>query len=323
MSDGQTHLVPDHEHRCRFVKSSGARCTSMALRDRDLCFDHNRKRELDRGSHKPSPPSGRFALVPLVSFAWVEDHHSILCNLNQIAHALDQGVINAREAGAATSLMRTCLKTLRQMHDLEKVQKPVQDYVLEQGLPLVPPDRDADGHPIDPHADPNHPGVSFDPDTDEGRKNRQQRLLWRYFCNDPASGVPSGLNINWPGRPASFVPPAPAPEPGPASAPEPGAPSKPDSGLAGVPQSSSGPVSEPSLTLTACADPSLLTPAESMYRSAKRGQTPLESTHAHDFTLNPCLSHTYAISRKFSQRGAGGAAKRALSSAPFADGPTR
>lgn len=190
------HLVPDDLHRCRFVKTSGARCTTPALHAKELCFDHHRRLLHARGRLRTTTPS-TFNLIPLVAFAWAEDHHSILFNLNQIADALTRGVIDARQAGAMTSLMRTCLKTLRQRHELEKPIETVSAYVDQDGLTLTVPDG------VDPLAAPEAPEAKTS-------HYEGQRLLWQYFRNDPESGVPSGLDINWPGRPADFHPREPA-----------------------------------------------------------------------------------------------------------------
>ena len=276
MSDGQPHLVPPHEHRCRFVKTSGARCTYPALVNKELCFDHDKRLQRARGKFKPCLPAEKFNMVPLISGVWVEDHHSILVNLNHIALALNEGSIDVRQAGAMTSLMRTCLKTLRQMRDIERVEAPVEAYVEEEGqamaLPDENPDQNAaanpDGQPTAlpdaANADPAPPALNFNPETKEGRDNQHQRILWEYFSSDPAAGVISGLDLNWPGRPATFTPPPAHLDPG------------------------------ATLTLEAVA----ATPAESTQPHPPTGVTPVESTHTSKTEANPRLSHTYAKSRK-------------------------
>lgn len=332
MTDATEHLVPDEAHRCRYVKTNGARCTAPALNRRELCFDHHRRLQMARGRLRPSTPA-TFNMVPLVNFVWAEDHHSILFNLNEIAEALSRGIIDTRQAGAMTSIMRTCLKALRQMRDIEKAVEPVRAYVEQDGLPLVVP--------ADPPAPPPHPTLSFDPDTREGRYNINQEQLWRYFCKDPPAGIKCGLHIDWPGRPADYQPPTPdpSPEPDPATTPardpdsasEPTSATSPESAAAAeqahvpettpdpdpapqpdpVPETTPATASEPDpvaettpdpdpgLTLSAVAAPLALTQAESIPDLQPPAITSLESTHTPSALCNYLPSHTYAKTRVF------------------------
>jgi hypothetical protein len=290
MSDGQPHFVPPSNLRCRFVKTSGARCTQPALRDHDLCFDHKYKLRVIRGQVRRLQREEPFK-VPLVKFAQVEDHHSVLRNLNEIAQQLANGAIDVRQAAAFTSLMRTCLKTLRQMHDIEQLQPQVEAYVEVDGQPMAlpedspavaasspepadcpaaqssvpsaphtaaqpdPPLDDLDDEPLadEPidapprheHAPPRVPGLSFNPRTEEGRRNLGQEYIWGYCHQDPVKGLEFGIDLNWPGRPAGFVPPT-AQESGPSCA-EPAFPPAP----APAPELAA----HAALTLNAAADP--------------------------------------------------------------------
>jgi hypothetical protein len=337
MSDGQPHLVPPNEHRCRFVKINGARCTQPALRRKELCFDHDFRLKLMRGKCRATTPA-TFNTVPLVSFVWTEDHHSILHNLNQIATALATGVIDTHQAGAMTSLMRTCLKTLRQMRDIESIEPPVEDYADDHGQPMALPDSDPDDEPDDRHAAAHavDPSLSFDPGTFEGRDNLQQEMLWTYFSHDIPSGVPSGLDLNWPGRPASYQPPSPetATQPVAESAPitdpapvaesalvaDPAFASESDPAAESGPVFESHPVADPVLesaappafapaetpaaipgellNLNGAAEPEAVTPIESVQQSPSHPITPVESTHTTVSSRNPNNSHTYAKSPK-------------------------
>ncbi|HEX3986027.1 MAG TPA: hypothetical protein VHX13_05385 [Acidobacteriaceae bacterium] len=148
--------APAPDHRCRFVKVNGARCRFPAKPDSDLCGDHHYKKLYTRGRLRPSPPS-TFNTVPLVRFAWAEDHDSILFNCNQIALALVHSTITAREAGALNAVMHTAQRSLREkfLHERfearerERSGAPtpapaddiVTDYVLDtDGMPLALPD---------------------------------------------------------------------------------------------------------------------------------------------------------------------------------------
>jgi hypothetical protein len=156
MSDGQPHFVPPHDLRCRFVKTSGARCTQPALRDHDLCFDHKFKLRTIRGQVRRLQREEPLR-VPLITHSLVEDHHSILRNLNEIALQLANGAISVHQATAFTCLQRTCLKTLRQMHDIETCEPQVEAYVEVDGQPMALPEDS-------PAAAAAQPGVAAQPD---------------------------------------------------------------------------------------------------------------------------------------------------------------
>jgi hypothetical protein len=328
MSDGQPHLVPPPERRCRFVKTNGARCTMPALHHQDLCFDHAYRVRVVRGQAKRIKREEPY-MVPLIDYHWVEEHHAILRNLNEVSQQLANGAINFRQAHAFILIQRTLLKTLRQMKEIQQLEAPVEDFVEEEGVTLAVPDNDAAGQPIDRTADPDRPSLSFDPSSDEGRRNQQQKLLWEYFSADPASGVPYGVDIDWLGRPADFVPPntssaqsntgAAASSAPPSASPENcGAPDLPpdlpeqtrvsDQQESVRPwgiQPSSVPVlllPQPApdsdtavcVTLQAVAESICVTPAESANIAPEMTITSLISTLAPNLVLNPCPSHTYA-----------------------------
>ena len=159
---------PAPDRRCRFVKVNGFRCRSHAKPNSDLCVDHDHKKNFTRGRIRPNPPA-TFNTVPLVRFAWAEDHDSILFNCNQIALALVHDTISARQAGTLNALMHTAQRSLRQkfLHERfearereraahaagqapnQSAQPPstadpsdyVTDYVLDvDGMPLALPD---------------------------------------------------------------------------------------------------------------------------------------------------------------------------------------
>ncbi|HEX4006120.1 MAG TPA: hypothetical protein VHX60_08095 [Acidobacteriaceae bacterium] len=319
MSDGQPHLVPSPQHRCRFVKTSGARCTTPALHHRELCFAHERRLNLVRGKLRPTPPA-TFNTVPLVNFVWAEDHHSILFNLNQIALALASGAIDAHQAGAMTSLMRTCLRTLRQMRAIESVEEPVAAYIDENGQPMaLPTEAGLDPAPVDQATpQPDHPtaapasasasapapapvpvpvpALSYDANTKEGQHNIHQEMLWTYFAGDPPAGVSTGLDLHWPGRPAADpLPVASAPI---ADAPAADLPAA-DAPIADAPIADPPAAdSRPGLTLLAVAQPRPLTPAKSTPNNRVQPLTPAESTHTPCAPANPFRIHTYAKSQK-------------------------
>jgi hypothetical protein len=144
--------------RCRRVALSGARCTMPAHHTGELCYNHDRSSRLLR-ARRPHLPDTDIR-EPLVRFAYMEDHASILHNLNAIALAFANHHIDHRQVGVLTYLMQTCLKTLRQMNQLEirpTLNEIVTDVVYDdQGLPLAAPDSpDPIPNPIpDPIADP-------------------------------------------------------------------------------------------------------------------------------------------------------------------------
>jgi hypothetical protein len=140
--------------RCRRVALSGARCTMPAKHGGELCYNHERHSRLTR-VRRPILPDTDIR-EPLVRFAYMEDHASILHNLNAIAQAFANNQIDHRQVGVLTYLMQTCLKTLRQMHELET--RPALDEIVtdvvydDQDLPLaVDPQTDP---PSDPIPDP-------------------------------------------------------------------------------------------------------------------------------------------------------------------------
>lgn len=105
------------ECRCRYTRINGARCTMPALNQGELCFEHEQRKRLSRLKRLALPEPN--AAGPLVSFAYMDDHASILANLNAIVHAFTNHQIDFRQVSALTYLMQTCLKTLRQMNELE------------------------------------------------------------------------------------------------------------------------------------------------------------------------------------------------------------
>ena len=129
--------------RCRRVTLNGARCTMPAHHTGgDLCFEHDYRARLAR-TRRPRLPAADIR-EPLVRFAYMEDHASILHNLNALAVGFANHQIDHRQVGVMTYLMQTCLKTLRQMNQLEI--RPTLNEILtnvvydDQGLPLAAPD---------------------------------------------------------------------------------------------------------------------------------------------------------------------------------------
>jgi hypothetical protein len=127
------------ESRCRYTRINGARCAMPALNGQELCYEHQqRKRQAQR---KPAPSDPK-APGPLVNLVYMDDHTSVLANLNAIAEAFAYGLIDHRQLSALTRLMQTCLKTLHQKHELrfeeEGSGKVVQEVTYdEDGLALA------------------------------------------------------------------------------------------------------------------------------------------------------------------------------------------
>ncbi len=128
------------ESRCRYTRINGARCTMPTLNGRDLCYQHEERKRLARLKRKILPEPNTTG--PLVSFIYMDDHASIIANQNAIAEAFANHQIDFRQVTALTYLMQTCLKTLRQMHELE-TEVPAEEAIREvtydeTGLPLAP-----------------------------------------------------------------------------------------------------------------------------------------------------------------------------------------
>ena len=141
--------------RCRFTRINGARCAMPALIGHDLCFQHHqRKRQAQRKAAAPDPN----APAPLVDLVYMDDHTSVLANLNAIAEAFSLGRIDHRQVGALTRLIQTCLKTLHQKNDLEHYN---DYYSYDPADAVKDVTYDDDGLPL--AVDPP-PGISQDPE---------------------------------------------------------------------------------------------------------------------------------------------------------------
>ena len=135
------NAVQNDFSRCCHLRLNGARCTMPALRGKEFCCDHERRLRRSKPA-KPCYPSS-YATAPLVGFAYMEDHTSILHNLNAILEAFNASTIDHRHVGTLTYLMNTALKTLRQMHEIETAPTP-EEAVLDvafddQDRPRVAP----------------------------------------------------------------------------------------------------------------------------------------------------------------------------------------
>lgn len=128
--------------RCRYVKINGARCTSpvQAGGHHDLCVEHTFRKLYTRGKLRPNPPS-TYNTVPLVRFAWADDHDAVLFNCNQIALALVHSLIDARQAGTLNALMHTCQRSLRQkfLHERFEARERERAAAQSTGTPAAPP----------------------------------------------------------------------------------------------------------------------------------------------------------------------------------------
>ena len=89
-----------------------------ALHGKELCYSHFQRQE--RMRRKPRAPQWSDNQVPLVLFNYMEDHASILSNLNAAADAFARHDIDYRQLSSITRFFQTCLCTLRQMHRIEK-----------------------------------------------------------------------------------------------------------------------------------------------------------------------------------------------------------
>jgi hypothetical protein len=178
----QRDCTPDYS-RCCHIKQNGARCTMPALHSSELCYAHHQRQE--RMRRKPRAPQWSDHQVPIVLFNYMEDHASILSNLNAAADAFARHDIDYRQLSAITRFFETCLRTLRQMHRVEKAiaaEDMVRDVVATdtgelQALP--DPDPAASTSPAtDPIVNPIvSPVVSPLPDSSS--------------TPDPASGIPA------------------------------------------------------------------------------------------------------------------------------------
>jgi hypothetical protein len=164
--------------RCRRVHLNGARCTMPAKHGGEVCYNHERHLRAVRRVRPILPDTT--PLSPLVSFVYMEDHASILHNLNAIALSFAHHQIDHRQVGTLTYLMQTCLKTLRQMEQLETrptLDEIVTDVVFDdQDQPLAAPDPQPDALSASPEPLAAEPPVTT---SDQ----------------PPATSFPSGLDL--------------------------------------------------------------------------------------------------------------------------------
>jgi hypothetical protein len=120
-------MEPKIVSRCRHVKINGARCTMPGWKASGLCFEHNFRYEQQQ--RRPDRPRQGFS--PLIPFVWIEDESSVLHNLNLISQALGNCEIDHRQASAMTCVQRTCLRTLRQIHEQRKHAQPSEPVVAD------------------------------------------------------------------------------------------------------------------------------------------------------------------------------------------------
>jgi outer membrane biosynthesis protein TonB len=133
--------TPADDNRCRHLTLGGARCTMPTLYGKDLCYQHGHRDKVLRV--KPAV-TDNFPLAPIVTFAYMEDHDSVLANINAIADAFSRHAIDFRQVTALTYLMQTALKTLAQMAQIETkitAEEIVRDVVYDDlNQPLAVPD---------------------------------------------------------------------------------------------------------------------------------------------------------------------------------------
>jgi hypothetical protein len=137
-AQSELHKENSMESRCRYTRINGARCAMPALHGHDLCYEHQQRKRHAQRKPVPSDPK---APGPLVNLVYMDDHASVLANLNAIAEAFAYGLIDHRQLGALTRLMQTCLKALHQKYErtcYERTDHPVQEVAYdEDGLALA------------------------------------------------------------------------------------------------------------------------------------------------------------------------------------------
>lgn len=133
--------IPADPNRCHHLTLAGARCTMPTLYGRNLCYRHGHRDKVLR--IKPQAPD-KFPIAPMVSFVFMEDHESIMVNLNAIADAFSRHAIDHRQVSSLTYLMQTALKTLAQMNKIEtkiSAEEIARDVVYNDlGQPQAVPD---------------------------------------------------------------------------------------------------------------------------------------------------------------------------------------
>jgi hypothetical protein len=135
--------TPADDSRCRHLTLGGSRCTMPTLYGKDLCHQHGHRDKVLRV--KPAV-TDNFPLAPIVCFDYMEDHLSILANINAIADAFSRHAIDHRQVTSLTYLMQTALKTLKQMSEIETkitAEEVVREVVyndLDQPLALPDPE---------------------------------------------------------------------------------------------------------------------------------------------------------------------------------------
>jgi hypothetical protein len=130
---------PEEQHddgRCHHIHFGGGRCAMPHLDGNLLCFYHFQRLNGPSGRRPVHP--WRYSTIPLVSLAPVEDHTSVLHNLNQIAESFARQTISEKKAKIFSDIMRTALRTLHQQAQLEKRPDTVTAFAEQNGEFHVP-----------------------------------------------------------------------------------------------------------------------------------------------------------------------------------------
>jgi hypothetical protein len=97
----------DHAARCHYVKPSGERCGSPAMRGLELCYYHDR--------YQPKPG---YRNLPCL-----EDPHSVQCAIQEIIEDMLNGLLDYKKAALALYGLQTAASNLKQMRTAQE-KKP-------------------------------------------------------------------------------------------------------------------------------------------------------------------------------------------------------
>lgn len=129
--------IPKAAPQCEHFKTNGVRCGSPALRNRSLCFFHQRSFDL-RQLRRERPSAGLH--LPLL-----EDANAIQIALEDVVRAVAEDRLEPRRAGlilyglntASCNLKRVEFepRVLRDQEDVSPVLMPLIDWILNDGKP--------------------------------------------------------------------------------------------------------------------------------------------------------------------------------------------
>lgn len=109
--------------RCRHLDSEGTRCSQPSLRQHDLCKKHRFEQQV-AVIHAHRIPDIQ-PILPAVTLSDDRDYDEIIVNLSLIMGVLLHGNPTPDEAKRMNLLARTCNRTLRAIHYVERLRDSI------------------------------------------------------------------------------------------------------------------------------------------------------------------------------------------------------